>query len=124
LTGPALHGSLAASGWSARGYACRSTGIARAGARSRCRTSNPILVIGKRYDPRTRFANAQLAARRLGNAVLLTLNGYGHTSDNDPSACIEEAVGNYLVNLIPPAQGTICEPDRHPFEPDFGKPVL
>jgi pimeloyl-ACP methyl ester carboxylesterase len=86
-------------------------------------TPNPILVIGNRYDPRTAFANAQLAARRLGNAVLLTLNGYGHTSDSDASACIDEAVGNYLVNLVTPPQGTICEPARHPFDPDFGEPT-
>ena len=48
-------------------------------------TSNPILVIGNSYDPRTAFANSIRAASRLGNAVLLTLNGYGHTSDVDPA---------------------------------------
>ena len=86
-------------------------------------TPNPILVIGNRYDSRTAFANAELAARLLGNAVLLTLNGYGHTSDSDPSVCIDEAVVNYLVNLVTPPEGTVCEPDRHPFDPDFGEPL-
>ncbi len=81
-------------------------------------TPNPILVIGARYDPRTAFANAQLAARRLGNAILLTLNGYGHTSPEDPSACIDEAVGNYLVTLAPPPVGTVCQPDHSPFDPN------
>jgi pimeloyl-ACP methyl ester carboxylesterase len=86
-------------------------------------TPNPILVIGNRYDPRTAFANSVLAARRLGNSVLLTLNGYGHTSDADLSACIDAAVARYLVTLARPPDGTICQPDHAPFDPDFGKPL-
>ena len=84
-------------------------------------TPNPILIIGNRYDPRTAFANSLLASRRLGNAVLLTLNGYGHTSDADPSACIDTAVTNYLVTLATPPVGTVCQPNRAPFDPDFAK---
>jgi len=87
-------------------------------------TENPILIIGNRYDPRTRFANSVLASRRLGNAVLLELNGYGHTSDADPSTCIDEAVANYLITTIPPPEGTKCQPNRAPFDPDFGEPLL
>jgi pimeloyl-ACP methyl ester carboxylesterase len=86
-------------------------------------TPNPILVIGNRYDPRTAFANARSAARRLGNAVLLTLDGYGHTSDQDPSACIDRAVRRYLITRSPPPDGTVCQPDRQPFDPDFGQPL-
>jgi hypothetical protein len=84
-------------------------------------TLNPILVIGNRYDPRTAFANSLLASRPLGNAVLLTLNGFGHTSDADPSACIDEAVTNYLITLATPQDMTVCQPDRAPFDPDFGQ---
>ena len=86
-------------------------------------TPNPILVIGNRYDPRTAYANARIAARRLDNAVLLTLNGYGHTSDVDPSACISRAVRRYLITTATPPDGTVCQPDRHPFDPDFGQPL-
>lgn len=86
-------------------------------------TSNPILVIGNSYDPRTAFANSIRAASRLGNAVLLTLNGYGHTSDVDPSACVDAAVASYLVTLATPPRGTVCQPDHAPFDPDFGKPL-
>ena len=86
-------------------------------------TPNPILVIGNRYDPRTAYANARIAARRLGNAVLLTLNGYGHTSDSDHSDCIDRAVRRYLVTTTPPPDGTVCQPDRQPFDPDFGQPL-
>ena len=86
-------------------------------------TRNPILVIGNRYDSRTAYGNAQRAARRLGNAVLLTLDGYGHTSDQDPSVCIDRAVERYLISTVPPADGTVCRPDRRPFDPDFGAPL-
>jgi pimeloyl-ACP methyl ester carboxylesterase len=87
-------------------------------------TGNPILIIGNKYDPRTKFANSVLASRRLGNAVLLTLQGYGHTSDVDPSSCIDQAVTKYLVTTTTPPVGTICQPDRAPFDPDFGKPLF
>ena len=86
-------------------------------------TPNPILVIGTRFDPDTPFANARRAARRLGNAILLTHLGYGHTSGSDPSACVDRAVTGYLVDLSTPPRGTVCQADRLPFDPDFGKPV-
>jgi pimeloyl-ACP methyl ester carboxylesterase len=87
-------------------------------------TDNPILVIGNTYDNRTKFANSVLASRRLGNAVLLTLQGYGHTSDIDPSTCLDDAVTKYLVTVTTPPVGTICQPNHAPFDPDFGKPLL
>lgn len=62
-------------------------------------TANPILIIGNKYDPRT---------RRLGNAVLLMLQGYGHTSEADPSTCLDDAVTKYLVTTTTPPAGTIC----------------
>ena len=54
-------------------------------------TKHPILVIGTRFDPNTPLANARRAARRLGNAVLLTHDGYGHLSRRDPSTCVVQA---------------------------------
>ena len=86
-------------------------------------TRTPVLVIGTRYDPQTSFANARRAARRLGNAVLLTHDGYGHTSGVDPSACVEHAISAYLVNLVTPPKGTVCRSDRRPFDPHFGQPL-
>ena len=80
-------------------------------------TRNPILVIGTRFDPQTPFANARHVAGLLGNAVLLTHAGYGHTSENDPSECIEHAITRYLVRLVAPRRGTICQSDRKPFDP-------
>jgi TAP-like protein len=47
-----------------------------------------------RFDPATSYANARRVARRLGNAVLLTHDGYGHTSDSDPSACVQRVTAS------------------------------
>jgi pimeloyl-ACP methyl ester carboxylesterase len=86
-------------------------------------TRNPILVIGTRFDPKTPFANARRVARLLGNAVLLTHDGYGHISSSDPSQCIERATSTYLIQLKTPPKGTVCPSDRQPFDPNFGKPL-
>jgi hypothetical protein len=86
-------------------------------------TGNPILLIGTRFDPNTPLENARLAERRLGNAVLLAHDGYGHTSHADPSICVQRATGRYLVHLITPPRGTVCPSDHLPFDPDFGQPV-
>jgi pimeloyl-ACP methyl ester carboxylesterase len=85
-------------------------------------TKHPILVIGTRFDPNTPLANARRAARRLGNAVLLTHDGYGHLSRRDPSTCVVQATGRYLMDLTTPAPGTVCPADRLPFDPEFGQP--
>jgi pimeloyl-ACP methyl ester carboxylesterase len=86
-------------------------------------TANPILLIGTRFDPTTPLANAKLAERRLGNAVLLTHDGYGHESRADPSTCVMQALGRYFTGLTTPAPGTICPSDRGPFDPAFGQPA-
>jgi pimeloyl-ACP methyl ester carboxylesterase len=86
-------------------------------------TENPILVIGTRFDPNTPYANARRAARRLGNAVLLTHHGYGHKSESDPSRCVTRATSRYLIELVVPPRGTVCPSDRRPFDPHFGEPL-
>jgi hypothetical protein len=83
-------------------------------------TPNPILLIGTRYDPNTPYSSAVRAEHLLGNAVLLTHAGYGHLSYQDPSACIEQARVDYLVELIAPPPGTVCRSDQQPFDPGFG----
>jgi len=86
-------------------------------------TRNRILVIGTRNDPATAYINAVRVARRLGNAVLLTHDGYGHVSFQDPSACIDRARMAYLVTLNTPPKGTVCSSDRQPYDPEFGSPL-
>jgi pimeloyl-ACP methyl ester carboxylesterase len=83
-------------------------------------TPNPVLVIGTRYDPRTAYRSSRVAARALGNAVLLTHDGYGHTSEEDPSACIQRDVADYLIRLATPPRGKVCRSDHLPFSPKFG----
>jgi hypothetical protein len=41
----------------------------------------------------------------------------------DPSSCVKQAIGHYLVDLATPPSGTVCPSDRLPFDPDFGQPV-
>jgi pimeloyl-ACP methyl ester carboxylesterase len=84
-------------------------------------TENPILVVGTTFDPATPYANARRVAQLLGNAFLLTHDGYGHTSEADPSACVVRATSAYLVRLITPPKGAVCRSDRQPFDPDFGQ---
>ncbi|MDN5869161.1 MAG: alpha/beta hydrolase [Nitrococcus sp.] len=82
-------------------------------------TANPILLINQTHDPNTGYANAVHAEQYLGNAVLLTHEGYGHLYFQDPSACVERAMVDYLVNLVIPPPGTVCQSDHQPFEPEF-----
>ncbi len=85
-------------------------------------TKNPVLVVGTTLDPATPYANARRVAHLLGNAILLTHDGYGHTSEADPSHCVEQVTSTYLVDLITPPKGTVCPSDRQPFDPQFGDP--
>jgi pimeloyl-ACP methyl ester carboxylesterase len=75
--------------------------------------------------PVTCFADAgERAAFWEGLPVPTTTHdGYGHLSRRDPSTCVVQATGSYLVDLSVPARGTTCPSDRLPFDPDFGQPV-
>ena len=84
-------------------------------------TGTPILLVNMRYEPNTPLSAARIAERRLGNAVLLIQDGYGHLTANDPSACVDAALGAYLVHLRTPARGTVCGSDHVPFDPAFGQ---
>ena len=66
--------------------------------------------------PEHRLPERRVGSRScLGNAVLLTHDGYGHVSFKDPSACIEAARVQYLVDLVVPEPGTVCAADKKPF---------
>jgi pimeloyl-ACP methyl ester carboxylesterase len=80
-------------------------------------TKIPILLIGTTGDPGTPYANSRRVASLLGNAVLLTHDGYGHTSEADPSRCVERGTSAYLVDVAIPRKGTVCRSDRQPFGP-------
>ena len=72
------------------------------------------------------------AEQLLGNAVLLTQEGYGHLCFQNPSTCVEEAMADYLTELVTPppersVNRSICpstrtsasNEERHPDGPDF-----
>jgi pimeloyl-ACP methyl ester carboxylesterase len=71
----------------------------------------PILVIGTTYDPATPYAGAERLVAELGNAVLLTMDGDGHTAYRRGSPCIDTAVEAYLEDTASPAPGTRCQQD-------------
>jgi pimeloyl-ACP methyl ester carboxylesterase len=79
------------------------------------RTSGTVLVVGNTFDPATRYQSAVALSQELGNARLLTLNGWGHTAAGQPSACANDAETAYLADLTLPAPGTVCQMDQGPF---------
>ena len=54
-------------------------------------TENPVLVVGAKWDPATRYEGAVIAHGLLPNSALLTVDSWGHTS-LFTSACADEAI--------------------------------
>ncbi|MFJ6027828.1 alpha/beta hydrolase [Pseudarthrobacter sp. NPDC092424] len=69
---------------------------------------SPIVVIGTTGDPATPVEWAASLRKQLGNAVLMTWKGEGHTAYGRSNTCIEDPVDNYLVNGKVPADNTVC----------------
>lgn len=79
------------------------------------RPTRPILVIGNTFDPSTAYVSSQKMASLLGNARLLTIDGFGHTVLLNPSACASNAQVRYFVDGALPAEGARCRQDAEPF---------
>ncbi|MDX6279471.1 MAG: hypothetical protein QOH03_542, partial [Kribbellaceae bacterium] len=77
-------------------------------------TASPVLVIGNRWDPATRYEDAVSTSKILGNARLLSVSGWGHTSLFS-SSCADSKASAYLLTGALPAKGTVCKPDAVPF---------
>jgi hypothetical protein len=67
----------------------------------------PIVLIGATHDPATPYAWSQGLKTQIQGSVLLTREGYGHTS-YEVSTCISGHVDSYLFNLTVPAAGITC----------------
>jgi len=81
-------------------------------------TANPLLLIGNRHgDPATPYENAVSTAGELASARVLTLDSFFGHGAFVQSQCIVDAVERYLVDLQLPPEGTVCHPDRRPFDP-------
>jgi pimeloyl-ACP methyl ester carboxylesterase len=78
------------------------------------RTANPVLVIGNRWDPATRYEDAVSTSKILARARLLTVAGWGHTSLFS-STCADNRASAYLLTGALPPPGTVCQPDTVPF---------
>ena len=60
-------------------------------------TGEPVLVVGERLDPATRYEGALIAHGLLPNSALLTVDSWGHTS-LFMSACADAAIADYLID--------------------------
>ncbi|MDI1445678.1 alpha/beta hydrolase [Polyangium sp. 6x1] len=69
----------------------------------------PILVVGATGDPATPYPWAVSLAAQLSSGVLLTRDGPGHVSFLRGITCIDQAITDYLVDLVVPAEGTTCK---------------
>lgn len=56
-------------------------------------------------------------ARYLARARLLTVDGYGHTTLLNPSACANNYESAYLIGGTLPPAGTVCRQDLRPYAP-------
>ncbi len=79
-------------------------------------TANPILLLGNTGDAALPYQQDELAMEHdLARARLLTVQGYGHTEQSNPSTCAENYEVSYvLTGALPPA-GTICQENATPF---------
>ncbi|KAI5826064.1 hypothetical protein K523DRAFT_375242 [Schizophyllum commune Tattone D] len=74
---------------------------------------NRVLIIGSKVDPITPYSNSQRVAEILGDkAVLVTQDGFGHTSLAEKSTCTINAIKQYFTDgSLPSGNGTQCEID-------------
>jgi len=82
-------------------------------------TASPVLVVGNRFDPATRYEDAVSTASILGRARLLTLEGWGHTS-LFVSPCVDRYTADYLLHVTLPPRGASCRPAEVPFAAPSG----
>ena len=75
----------------------------------------PILVIGATLDSESAYSWSVEIAGQLESGVLLRREGNGHPSYLN-SACVEEAVSSYLLELTLPAAGLVCPSTNGLFE--------
>ena len=74
------------------------------------------LVVNTTHDPSTPIENAEAMAKLMPGAVLLRVNGFGHTSLLNQSTCANDRIAAYLVDLKLPPPDAWCTQDRQPFE--------
>ncbi|MFE9630076.1 alpha/beta hydrolase [Streptomyces sp. NPDC006463] len=78
-------------------------------------TGHPALVVNAVHDPSPRYRAGQAMTAELAGARPLTLDGYGHTALDSPSACVKRHVVRYVLTGAPPPEGAQCRQDTPPF---------
>lgn len=71
--------------------------------------ANDILIVATTHDPATPLPFAALLASEIGNAVVITRDGDGHTAYREGSDCIDSAIDDFLLDGVLPADGLVCE---------------
>ena len=71
-------------------------------------TTAPIVVVGTRFDPATPYSWAIALHEQLPTSSLITYEGDGHTAYGVDSACVNDAIDNFLLTGSAPASGTTC----------------
>ncbi|WP_157973752.1 alpha/beta hydrolase [Desertihabitans aurantiacus] len=82
-------------------------------------TAAPVLVVGNREDPATRYEGAQALRGLLPNSALLTTETPGHGALG-ANVCAGELVGQYLLdpNSAGEIDGRVCAMEGNPFTDD------
>jgi pimeloyl-ACP methyl ester carboxylesterase len=79
------------------------------------RTANTILLLGNTHDAALPYVDSLAMEHDLARARLLTINGYGHTEESNPSACAIRYEVRYLLTGALPLPGTVCQQSVKPF---------
>ena len=70
--------------------------------------ANPILVVGTLNDPATPYKWSVALVDQLASAILLTLDGDGHTAYMTGSECIDTVVDDFFVAKKIPEKDLVC----------------
>jgi pimeloyl-ACP methyl ester carboxylesterase len=72
------------------------------------RGAAPIMVVGTTRDPATPYRDAKDLAKELSSGFLVSYDGDGHTAYHRGSACVDQTVDRYLINLTVPKKDPHC----------------
>ena len=79
------------------------------------RTAHTILLVGNTHDAILPYQDDQAMEHDLARARLLTVRGYGHTEQLNPSTCAMNYELRYLQTGALPKAGTVCKQNARPF---------
>ncbi|CAB4701042.1 unannotated protein [freshwater metagenome] len=71
-------------------------------------TATPVLIIGTTQDPATPYAWAKALSTYILGSHLISVQGEGHTGYGRGSACVDDAVDNYLITGDIPVKNLTC----------------